>query len=196
MDTELKEIIQKIRSEGLERAQEEAKDILADAKSQSEEILRKAGQEADKILRDAEREREHLLDSAKSTLRHAARDLCIRIEQEIQSYFTRLLQPITEGALEHDSAILNEIVHSWSQGKAVLEVSEPLLQATGESVRKQLLEEARKKGLEIQPVKTMKGFKVLFDQEASYVDLTPEAISAMLSAKLQPWLAALIKETS
>ena len=49
MELQIQDLLSSIRTEGIEKASQEADAILADAKKQAEDILRKAGAEADAL---------------------------------------------------------------------------------------------------------------------------------------------------
>lgn len=117
MDSKLQELTEKIFREGVEKGEQQARDIVADAEKRSAAIIADARREAAAIIADAEKKAAALRQNAEADLRLGAAQFTASLKQ-------RLLDLITARAVEKplaealsDTAAMTEflkiILRSW-----------------------------------------------------------------------------------
>ena len=77
METQLKELIDKIQTEGVAEAEQKAGEIENEAKHKAADIIDKAKKEAERVLAEARSEAERMEDTGKATLKQSGRDLIL-----------------------------------------------------------------------------------------------------------------------
>lgn len=117
MQTKLQELTEKIYSEGVEKANEEAKKIEAEAKKKADDMLERARSEADKIRKEAEKEAEDLKKNSLNELQLAARQAISDIKQKVASLIEyKAIKPEVKGAfkdVEFTKDIIETLVKNW-----------------------------------------------------------------------------------
>lgn len=88
MDSKIQELTEKIYNEGVQRGNEEAAKILAEAKAHAEELEAEARRAADEIVRNAERRTQELRQNTEGELK-------LYTAQMVESVRTTLLDRLT-----------------------------------------------------------------------------------------------------
>jgi V/A-type H+-transporting ATPase subunit E len=83
MEIQLQELINKIKKDGVEVAEEEAKAIISTAKAEAEKIISDAKTSANKILLDAKNETDRMVKSSEDAIRQACRNLLISFRESV-----------------------------------------------------------------------------------------------------------------
>ena len=91
MELQIQDLVSSIKKDGIESANREAAQILADAKAQAEKIVADARSEADKLRADAQAEIGVFKASAQLSAEQAKRDAVLAFRQEIGAELTKLL---------------------------------------------------------------------------------------------------------
>ena len=112
MELQIQDLVSSIKKDGIESANREAAQILADAKAQAEKIVADARSEADKLRADAQAEIGVFKASAQLSAEQAKRDAVLAFRQEIGAELTKLLAQDTHKALD-DKALA--ALHSLGQ---------------------------------------------------------------------------------
>jgi V/A-type H+-transporting ATPase subunit E len=199
MDVQLKELIDKIKNDGVKNAEENAARIIAEAKEQAAEIVGKAQKDADKLRETARADVEKTERSGREALRQAGRDLILTVRQEVENLFAGVLEKETAGVL--DAGLLSELV--GSAVKALSEgggsdfdvlVPEKQLSAVQSGLVSSLGAEIAS-GIEIKPFKGLDaGFRVSMKDGSAFYDFSESDIAALLGKYLNPGLASLLSE--
>ena len=200
MDVQLQELIDKIKTEGVEQARSQAERLVDEAKQNADAIVAKANDKAENILAEAKTEAEKTIRTGNEALRQAARDLLLGVSRQIENLFKQVIESETGGALKGDvleRAILNvfeTIGDDVPDGKA-LTLSESDAQALTVGIKTKLAEKI-KSGVVITPSsKISAGFKVSVDGGAAYYSFTPKEVAGVLASFLNPKLAAILEST-
>lgn len=197
MDVQLKELIEKIKNDGVKSAGEQAEKIVAEAHEQASGIVRKAQEEADALKLKAQADAGKAERSGREALRQAGRDLLLSVRKEIESVFSRIIENETAGAL--DSKLLKDVIpaviSSMASGEAgTLEVPEKQLKELEKGLAGQL-KESFSQGLEIRPSADFDaGFRVSRKDGSAFYDFSDKEIAAVLGRYLNPRLADLLTE--
>lgn len=189
MDNKIREIAEKIHREGLEKANQEAEQIINEAKKESERILAGARKEAEKILNNAGKEAEEFSEKIQSEIRIAHRQALEGLKLEI----TGLIQdnvisaPVRSG-LEDKTfflKLLETVVENWKDHSqdAALEVLLPSDQLeSAENHFRSKVKELLDSGLAFKPVPGLSnGFEIRPKNGGYKISMTGEALVEFLS---------------
>ncbi|OGX39376.1 MAG: hypothetical protein A3D87_08855 [Omnitrophica WOR_2 bacterium RIFCSPHIGHO2_02_FULL_50_17] len=202
MSQQVQELINKIKTEGLQAAQEQAKEIEAEAQKNAREITDNAQRRAQQMIAEAETTIKKREESAKTALQQSGRDMLLSLRKEIEKTLRGIVTAKVGEALTADR--LSHMIREVSQ-KAI----EQDLAAKGLEVAlnpqdfKILgngflaeLQKQLKKPLELKSADDIgKGFTISFDQGKSRFDFTDASLADYLSAYLNEQVAALLKES-
>lgn len=199
MNIQVKELIDKIKNEGIISAQNEADKIIADAEEKAAQIIKKARAEADSYKLQAESEIEKKEAAGREALKQAARDILIGLEKQIISQFDVVIGESVGAALSTAlmEKLILDLIAAWSEKGA--EGIQIVLSSTDarelEAGLKAKLAERFKQGIEIVPSpKVTKGFRIGGSDGALY-DFTREGIAEIFAETLTPELAEILKES-
>ncbi|MCK4689263.1 MAG: DivIVA domain-containing protein, partial [Candidatus Marinimicrobia bacterium] len=92
MDIKLENLIEKIKTEGVEEAKKSSKEILENAKHEASSILKKAHKDADNIIEEAQKSAGKIKTNAESALRQAERDTVLVTKEKITKLFDRVFK--------------------------------------------------------------------------------------------------------
>ena len=118
MDTKIQELTDKIYKEGVEKGNEEAGRIVAEANEQKRAILQEAEVEAGQIVANAKKNAAALKKNAESELKWFAAQFLEDLKSEITNLITGRIVASNVQPLTHDSAymqkVMLEIAKSWA----------------------------------------------------------------------------------
>lgn len=196
-ETNLDDLIRKIKSEGIEEARKQGDEILEEARKGASEIIEKARKRAGTIIEDAEKEINKRENSGRRALELAARDVLLSVRESLTALLDQIIRKeyrkvITGRVLEN---VLLKAIEGWKGEKEiVLEVllSEEDRSVLSEAFMARLAEEI-KGGVEIRPHPEIKaGFRIGVKGEHLHYDFTDEAFADLLSAHLNPELRGIL----
>jgi V/A-type H+-transporting ATPase subunit E len=198
MAEELQPLLEQIRKEGIEKAEKEASELLAQAKEKAAQIVRDAEAKAKDIIAKAEADAEVYTQRSTAALEQAARDVLITVGQGIENIISDIISASTEEALTIE--VLEQMMVKMAaacaehQGETRIELlisekdQKELVKFFTDRYRKKLIH-----GIELHvDNEILKGFKVSFADEHVYLDFTQEAIAEALTAFLRPKLAEIV----
>lgn len=117
MDDRLKELTNKIYSEGVDKAEKEAKEIVEKAQLEADKILKDSKKEAEEIKSKAEKEAEELKTNVESEIKLSARQAINALKQNIAELITvKVSKEATEGAIsdkDFSKNILEKFISSY-----------------------------------------------------------------------------------
>ena len=165
MELQIQDLVSSIKKDGIESANREAAQILADAKAQAEKIVADARSEADKLRADAQAEIGVFKASAQLSAEQAKRDAVLAFRQEIGAELTKLLAQDTHKALD-DKALASLIT-------AALQ---------GEDASAYAAEVASVTELELRLSKKVRtGFRLCTKDGSGYIDCSDEELAEQLA---------------
>lgn len=199
MDVQLKELIDKIKNDGVKSAEESAQAIITEAEKKAAQIIQAADKKANDLLDSSKRDAEVAKQSSTDAVKQAARDLVIDLKKEIQNIFENLIKTETEQALtgnELSSAII-AVLGNWDKNN-VTDLSVMLPETEKEAVVKSInskFADLLKDGLEVNPHKGIEaGFKISEKDGNVYYDFSAEGVGQMMAEYLSPVLANFVKD--
>jgi len=199
MDVQIKELIEKIKSEGVKPAEEEAARIIQEAEKKADEIRAQAHKDATQMIAKAKSESTRFEQSGKQALKQAGRNLILSLKSQITDLFDALLvdsvqQNLTEEVLQE--AILT-MLKSWDEKNlSDLEVllSPQDLEKIEDVLRKKLSAEL-KKGVEIKPLPEISaGFRITMKDGSVYYNFSDQGLAEILAEYLNPKLAVILNQ--
>jgi len=201
MDTQLQELIETIKAEGVQSAEKQAEQIVAAAEEKAQEITANAERHAASIVEEAKADRSRQEAAGKEAVRQAARDLVLSVQAQLSAIFRAVVEGATgetfdAGVLE--SAVVT-VVQAWAEGRdQSLDVllSEGDLKKVESSLRNRLAEQLAS-GTEIKASPGVSsGFRIASRDGGVYYDFTADAVAEALAAYVTPRLAATIREAA
>ena len=198
MSIQIKELVDKIKNEGIITAENEAKRIINEAEEKSAQMIKKAAAEADSYKLQTENEIKKKEVAGREALKQAARDILIGLEKQITKQFEAIISESVGDALSTalTEKLIQDLTAAWSEKGAEgmqIVLSSPEAKELGDGLKAKLADRF-KKGIEIIPSpKVTKGFRIGGSDGGLY-DFTREGIAEILAEALTPELAEILKE--
>jgi V/A-type H+-transporting ATPase subunit E len=200
MSEQLQHLIERIRSEGVTKADAESRAILDKARAESERIEADAREKAAALIKKAESDANAYAERGRKALEQASRDTILTVRQAVEALFQRLFQEKTEAAFTADAfnAFLHDVVKTYlTQGRGAADITVPADQEA--AVRDYFLkafQDAGRSGWTIRSSNdVIKGFRVSFKDNHVEHDFTAEAIAETLGRLVRPDLADLLRKS-
>ena len=177
MELQIQDLVSSIRKEGIDAANAQAAEIIAEAQKKADAIISQARAEARNTKETSEREIAILKESAAMSAEQAKRDAVLAFKDEIQGEFEKILSADIKGALNDD--VLADLIKAALQGEDISAYTAELAQVSDE-LKAKLADEIRG-GLEIRPTRNVKaGFRLAAKDGSGYFDCSDEEITQML----------------
>ena len=196
MTEEIKDLISKIKNEGIKAAQDKSSQIELQAQALAEKIIKDAKVAAEKIIKDAKREAEQYKSSTEALLKQSGRDMLLSLKKEIISMLDMIIKKNIHASLtpEEMLKIINSLI------KANTQKEEIVVAAKAEDLKKIQkgllagLSEEMKKHIILKPSDEISsGFTISYDAGKSLFDFSEEALAEYISAYLKPELNKILK---
>ena len=203
MDEQLQSLLDRIRLEGVERAEAEAAGIIQNAEERAAGIVAAAEEEAASLRRAADADAAASLERGSLALEQAGRDFLLSLQKSIESVLRETLCETVAGALAPD--IMAEILvrladayaaHDMNESRVDVLLSPEDRDAVGAIVMEKYRELVRQ-GLTLRPDERVDaGFKVSFVDYNLYHDFTAEALAEALAPVLKPPLCEIVRRAA
>ena len=200
MTEELQQLLDRIRTEGVEKAQDEAQAIIKQARAEADALVAKARDEAATLRREAERDAAAFARRAEESVRQAARDVRIQVEQDLVKTLENLLRRDVGQAASDEQAmqqwIADAVAAALKGGAREVEVvlgGRAAGQAAG-LVKRLQADAATAEGVTVTPSPAFPdGFVLRLEGGRVEQSFTTEAITAALARLLRPQLVKLLQ---
>lgn len=186
-------LIARVKSEAIEAAEKEAKQILDDAEQKVQQLLVNAKSEKEAILSDAEKDAKAIVEKGKIALNQAARDVHISVKNDIQKLFKSVLESEVKNAFTPElyGTLITRVMDSLGSNVAIslpAETEDKLLQAIQNKVAtsKTTPDILKKENL-------LSGFSISKTDEGWSYEITAEEIADLLNKHLSPKWTELLK---
>jgi V/A-type H+-transporting ATPase subunit E len=200
MGVQLQELLEKIKQDGVQSAEEESQRIIAETEKKAGEMIAEAEQKASQIVDNAKKEASRLKQSGNEALQQAGRDLLLEIERDIKAVFSRLIEKETGTALKENAleTAIVDLIKAWPENNVsdiqVLLKKEDLNKI--ETGLRQKLKSEFAEGLELSAFEGIDGgFRISEKDGSAYYDFTKSGIAEALSQYLNPRLGDIIKQS-
>ncbi|MCD7937972.1 MAG: hypothetical protein LUG98_14035 [Tannerellaceae bacterium] len=170
MDTKIQELTEKIYREGVEKGNEEANRIIADANARKETILKDAEAEAARILENANKQSADLKKNTEAELKLFANQAVEALKSEVTNLITGEITSANVKAVATDPAFMQkvmlEIAQEWAKNEGIT------IQAVGADALKKYFESNAKdllnKGVKIEKVNGKETSFTIIPADGSY----------------------------
>jgi len=198
MAQQIQDLVASIQKQGIDKANEEAAQIISEAQDKAAKIVSEGKRDAEKLVSDAQKEIELRDTSAQASLKQAARDVQLSLKKSLQAQLNVLLETKISKAFTGDhlvkliQGVLSQDIVDPS--KAELQLSQKDFDALGQTLVKEL-GDAVKKGLVIKPVKAVSvGFRLSDKDGSGYFDFGDEDVAQLMAPFLSPAISKIINE--
>ena len=124
MDNKIQELAEKLLHEGVERGNEEAAKIIAEAQSKASDILKKANEEADAIVENAKKKAAELEQNTKSELKMFNDQAVNALKSEITDVVSGTIVKDIVKDMTADKGFMNNfmlrLAEKWAQGEDLI----------------------------------------------------------------------------
>lgn len=201
MAEEIKDLIEKINQEGIQAAENKAREIEEQAKRQAKELIEKARQEAQKIAAETKDKCAKAEESTKTLLKQAGRDLLLSLRKEINAILDKIIIANVSQALRQEemARIIGLLVKDYTQKQKeglIISLNKEDLQRLEQGLWLELGQEI-KKGITLKPSEDIQaGFTISYDNGKSQFDFTDKSFADYIGLELKPKLAELLKDAA
>jgi V/A-type H+-transporting ATPase subunit E len=203
MTEDLQGLLDRIRAEGVERAEAEAARIIGEAETRAARIVADAESAAAELRRSAEADAEASAARGSTALEQAGRDFLLALQKSVEAVLQETLCQTVAEALSPD--IMSQILVRLADAYAAHDMNESrvdvlLSPQDRDTVGAIVLEKYRdlvSQGLTLRPDERVDaGFKVSFVDYHLYHDFTAEALAEALAPVLKPPLCDIVRRAA
>jgi V/A-type H+/Na+-transporting ATPase subunit E len=203
MEEQLESLLNRIRSEGVERAEAEAAAIIEQAEERARHIVRDAEAQAEALRRKAEDDSAASVRRGEQALEQAARDFLLALQHSVEAVLRETLCETVAAALtpETMSEMLLRLAdayaaHDMNENRVDVLLSPEDRDDVGALVMEKYRELVRQ-GLTLRPDERIEaGFKVSFVDSHLYHDFSAEALAEALAPVLKPPLCDMVRRAA
>ena len=196
----IKEIIDQIKTEGVEAAENNANEIKDRAKQEANTIIEDAKKQSESMIHEAKEEIAKLKKSGEMALAQASRDTLLSLRQQIEALFKEILKKEVQKSLnaEDITKVLNSVIKDCidkadGDVNICIDVKPEDLKVLQDGLYAQLQEKV-KSGIELRSQEGIqKGFTISFDGGKSCIDFSDESLVEYLQGFLNESLSEIIK---
>lgn len=198
MAEDIKTLIEKIQQEGVEAAQEKARQIESEARAQARRIVEIAKLDAHKIIQEAQDSANLTGEKQKALLSQAGRDTLLILRREINTILERLIVSDVRQALNPDalSKILSHLVMNTATGdkaEIIISLKKEDKDAIESGFLAKLKEETKKNVILRAADDIHAGFVISFDTGKSQFDFSDKALADYIGTFLKPKLKQILE---
>ncbi|MBN1695986.1 MAG: hypothetical protein JW881_00610 [Spirochaetales bacterium] len=195
MEVQLQELIDRIKKEGIEKAEKTADEIRKKAEEEAKTLIAGAREQAEKIKIEAKEAARRFELTGKQAVSQAGRDLLLKLASDIERVLNAVILEETREAL--DINILKEIIKGLLDAWAVKGGTDITILLSGKDQKAmsdfftEKLSRKLKTGMDFSSGQDIeKGFRIIEKDGSSFYDFTDKGIAAELSR----YLSAQLKE--
>jgi len=194
MAEDLQGLLDRIQNEGIQKAEADREKLLTEAGAQAEKILADAKEEAEALVKKAQADAAAEQERAERTIRQAARDVIIGLNEDLKARLRRIVKSAIGQAMTPD--LIKEIVLKMASSYSSYNVSdlELILPAKEAESLKNALMLALVSDFKSQPdISFASGLKIGFAGQDDFQDFSDEALADIICEYIGPKLAAVLK---
>ncbi len=198
MEVQVQELLDRIKSEGVEAARAEAAKIAAQAESRAAAIIAEAERAAAELEASAKTRIDAMEKASRLALVQASRDSILALREKVQKFMQEAILASTTEALDAEfiTRILPSILPFMAgENSGNLEVLlKPETLASLDSALASRLSRELGRGVTFKPFAGMDaGFRIAAEGSAVRYDFSAEAVAAMLSTRVNALLGECLK---
>ena len=199
MAEDIQSLLDRINAEGVARAEEESRKIIADAKAQAEKIIADAKTQAEVLVKEGADKAAVSEMRAKEAIKQAARDIIIALRSDLLAKLSAAVKECTSAALTEDvmGNIILEMAKGYAKNPAGNDIQILLSRKDAEDAEK-ILKGAFLAELKAKPVLNFtqdfnSGLQISFKENDVFFDFSDEALAEILCKFVGPKLAEVIR---
>ena len=199
MEMQLQELLDRIKKDGLEAAENRAAAVLLEAEERKRALLSEAEQEAASIRNKAKADAAREEEAGRAALTRAARDLILSFRDQIAAVLNAVAAKDVSAALNAEILcnVLPDVLKSLAAGGtedlAVLLNPDTLKKI--EAMFDGRLKDELFKGVELRPFPGLSaGFRVAEKNGSAFYDFSAEAVAELFARHLNERLAGIVRE--
>jgi V/A-type H+-transporting ATPase subunit E len=201
MELQVQELLDRIKTEGVEAARVEASAIRAKAEEDAQALISDAESRAREREAEAEARIATMEKAAELALSQASRDAILSLRQKVQAFMEEAVR--ADASQVFDAAFLAsslpdilKAVGSEGRGDLTLLLPEKSLKTLDAALAGRLAKELGR-GVEFKPYAGLDaGFRIAFKDSAVQYDFSAQAVAAILSARMGENLASSLKRAA
>jgi len=202
MSQQVQELIDKIKSEGIQNAEEKGKEIEEQAKANAKKIVDDANSEAEQIILNAKEDIKRMKESTHMSLKQSARDMILSLRKEIEHVLQKIISESVNDSLtpENLTSILTSVIKESLNEKS--DKSDVLVSVNAKDLDKlkngsvAKLQKQVKQSIQFQAANDIgKGFTISFDKGKSSFDFSDQSLAEFLGAFLNEHVSSLVVES-
>lgn len=189
----LDKLISTLKSEAIEAAEKKEKEIIDRAKAKAEKIVREAESNKEQLLSEAEKEAEDIIKKGESALVQAARDVVLRVQNDLRKLFASVLEKDIQAAFDPDlvkKAVL-QVLENLDEEIAI-RIPPQLESELTDYIQKQVQASGNLATIAADD-SLIRGFSVKKTKQGWSYQVTPEEVSTILSDHLSRKWASIIQ---
>ncbi|MBR7105163.1 MAG: hypothetical protein IKC65_09470 [Lentisphaeria bacterium] len=199
MAEELQSLLEKIRTDGIEKAEAQRDKILSSARAEAEEIIKKAEAEAARLLETASAEAESVRVRAENSIRQAARDIVLKLKAELEMRLSRAVSASVKAAMtpEFMGELIRDLAKEFATDpdkKVTILASERDAQMLEEIVRDTLGGSFRQAPQVFGDASVKSGMQISFGENEVFYDFSAEAITELIGSYTGEKLARILED--
>lgn len=198
MSQQIQELINKIKSDGINEAQVKAKHIEDEAHKKAGEILNEAKAKAQKIISDAQQDTLKMQKAAEVAIAQAGRNSMLSLRKEIEVMLKNIVLKQVRDSLtpQQTVAILEGAIKQYvkeNSSSAQITLSPADAQEIKDGLIAKLQKELKNPLVFKTSSEMAKGFAVSFDSGKSSFDFSDASLAEFLSAYVNDEVARILK---
>lgn len=199
MAEELQGLLERIRKDGVQKAEAEAEEIVAAARDKAAGLVKEADEQARNIVAKAEKEAAQFLERSKKTLEQAARDVVLSVGDAVVATMKDIAMQEVSDAMKPDTLkkVLVSVIDAYCKDQKNERIDVLLSADDQKAVADFLMSKFKtqmKKGLQIRADSAVTaGFKVSLVDKNIQHDFSVEAVTEALSQLVRPKLAEILR---
>lgn len=198
MSQQIQELINKIKSDGINEAQIKAKHIEDEAHKKANEIINEAKAKAQKIISDTQQDTQKMQKAAEVAIAQAGRNSVLSLRKEIEAMFKNIVLKQVRDSLtpQQTAAILENVIKQYvkeNSSSAQITLSPADTQVIKDGLIAKLQNEFKKPLVFKTSSEMAKGFAISFDGGKSSFDFSDASLAEFLSAYVNDEVARILK---
>ena len=105
MTEQVQELINKIKNEGIQAADQKAREIESETQKKSQSIIADAQKEAERVTQDAREEVKKMQESTHMALKQASRDMLLTLRKEVENTLQKIVTAEVSEALSSENLV-------------------------------------------------------------------------------------------
>jgi len=200
MELQVQELLERIKSEGVDTARAEASRIIASAEEKAKAIIGEAEKSAAELESGAKIRIEAMEKASSLALVQASRDTILALREKVQTFMREAIVATSSEVL--DEAFIGEILPEIliamakeTKGDITVLLPFEVLAALDSALANRLSRELGR-GVQFKPFNSVDaGFRISMENSAAHYDFSAESVAEILASRVNARLGECVKAT-